>query len=230
MKCLSKQWAWYIALLALAGCAAATMKIPTDFTDMEVIDATNRSKASGAMVNESFSLGPYAISDVNRKWNSKSSRGIAGFSAEKSTGGYQYKFATAEASSESECLLTGSKKSVGLLKGFSMEKQASNFACSCQLSGRDAHVVLDAGNDGKFTGTLTTETGTYDIQAIYERDGAMSDGSPAGYRVDGEGIMGGVESLKPGRIWLSAGLSDNDRDDLSCLFAGLMLYQAPSDK
>ena len=219
-----------VAAVAITACAPAKMVVPADIAALDQIVVTNRSNASGAFIDESFKMGLYAISNVDRKWNTSSSKNLSVVSSEESAGGYAYDFANDKAKGKGECAITGSKKSVSLLSGLDVSKSASKIACACDWSQRVAKVALEAGNDGKFKGNLVTSAGNYTIEAIYEREGSVSDGSPAGYRVDGQNPVGGVESLKPGRIWLNQSLSVEERDDLSCVFAGLMLYLPTRDK
>ena len=76
---------------------------------------------------------------------------------------------------------------------------------------------------------METSAGNYAIVALYDREGTLSDGEPSGYRVDGEGPLGAVEVLKPGRVWLAKSVAVAERAELACLFAGLMLYMPPRD-
>jgi hypothetical protein len=57
----------------------------------------------------------------------------------------------------------------------------------------------------------------------------MSSGNPSGYRVDGDSVQAAVDVTHPGKIWLDKSLSQAARDQLTCIFTGLMLYK-PSNK
>ena len=64
-----------------------------------------------------------------------------------------------------------------------------------------------------------------------ERDGGGSSHDPTGYRVDGgEAPLGAVDVMGKGRVWQSKALEGRARDDLACLFAGLLLYKPPTDR
>jgi hypothetical protein len=43
------------------------------------------------MVNESFKLGPYAVKDVDRDWDTSSSFAVGSLSKKNTEGGYEYK-------------------------------------------------------------------------------------------------------------------------------------------
>lgn len=51
---------------------------------------------------------------------------------------------------------------------------------------------------------------------------------PTGYLAYGGGPAGGLELLYPGRAWLARSLSSNQREEMACLFGGLVLYESPS--
>jgi hypothetical protein len=50
---------------------------------------------------------------------------------------------------------------------------------------------------------------------------------PTGCLVYGAGPEGGLELLHPGRVWLARSLDSTEREDMACLFGGLLLYDSP---
>ncbi len=221
-----------LALGALWGCTTPRMLVPNDISSMqsEEIVATERSKASGLFVNESFKLGPYSVVDVDRDWDSTKSAGISSFSSEKTTSGYSYVLKTESGDAKGTCLIEGSKKGIALFGGVNMSKEVSKFGCVCEIGGAQTEAVLNSKNDSEYEGTLKTRASEYAIKAIYEADGSLPTGNPSGYRVDGEGPVAATDVLHPGIIWLGKELDSNTRDDLTCIFSGLMLYQGKKDK
>src|SRR5262249_26517857 len=101
------------------------------------------------------------------------------------------------------------------------------LGCTCKGNGDPTKVVISAGNDGKYQGELTSHAGTFKVTGLYEAEGMISNGQPTGYRVDGDAPRGAVEVLKPGRVWFTHELDAKERDDLACLYVGLMLYLPP---
>jgi hypothetical protein len=130
------------------------------------------------------------------------------------------------------CSIERADKTAALFGGITMGSTFHKLGCTCKSEGgNDSNrVVISAGNDEKFQGELSTGAGSYRVTAIYETQGSMSTGLPSGYRVDGDSPRGAVEVLKPGRVWYARGLQDSERAELACLYAGLMLYEPPSDK
>jgi hypothetical protein len=60
-----------VAGCVLMGCTTARMAVPPEIAKgTEEVLATERSAMSGALPDESFKLGQFAIEDVDRNWNS----------------------------------------------------------------------------------------------------------------------------------------------------------------
>ena len=122
-------------------------------------------------------------------------------------------------------------------KGFSLGstsvgKQTAKLGCACGAeSAPSASVVMAAETGGNgYGGTLKAHADNFQLKAIYDREGAMlSDGTPAGYRVDGHGMVGAVDVLGKGRVWVQKKLAADQRADLACVFAGLLLYKPPRE-
>src|SRR5262245_31464643 len=60
-----------LTLVLVSACGAAHMALPADVAQAsEEVPITDRSSWSGALADESFGLGPYKVTDVDRKWDS----------------------------------------------------------------------------------------------------------------------------------------------------------------
>ncbi len=183
---------------------------------------------SGALADESFKLGKLAVRDVDRKWNSGSELGVLGFSSNQVEGGYSYKVKGDSVNFAGGCVSEKGDKSFSLGSGMSVGSSFAKLGCTCKgESGDPTKVVIAAGNDGKYEGELKIRTATYRVTGVYEGEGMISNGQPTGYRVDGDSPRGAVEVLKPGRVWFARGLDPKERNDLACLYVGLMLYLPP---
>jgi hypothetical protein len=214
----------------MIGCTTAHMVVPPEVSkNSDVVAAEDRSSMSGALADESFKLGKLSIDDVDRDWDSGSSAGILSFSKESTEGGYQYTVKGDGASFTGGCMTEKGSKSIGLGSGMAIGSSFAKLGCTCSASeGEPTKVVISAGNDGEYVGELTTSTATYQIKALYEAEGMISNGQPTGYRVDGEaGSRGAVEVLKPGRVWFAKDVEGAERHELACLYVGLMLYMPP---
>lgn len=207
----------------LAGCTPQRMSAPPDVVKAsKELPITNRSAWSG-MGKEEFGIGDYKVQDVDRKWTRTKGAGIGGFSKQSTSGGYSFALAGQGPALRGTCETASAEKSVGLPGGVSLSKQQQRVSCSCD----QASVVLEAKNK-KYGGTLKTSQGSYQLGAIYEREAGPRSTSPTGYRVDGEGPIGAVDVLNPGRVWVSTAVPDTERKELACIFAGLMLYRPPT--
>lgn len=221
-------------LLGLAGvlgvgCSGPRMQVPHDVADRsETFEATDRSRMSGALADESFKLGPYAVKDVDRDWNSGAGFSIGSVSHSKTTGGYKYKFEGRSAKLTGQCVTEDKDTGVGLGGGLAMEFNFAKLACTCNGGPKAAHVeVTNQGNT--LAGAMNTSTGDYNIKSINLTEGGTDMGSPMGYRMDGEGGLGAAEVVYPGRVWLDKKLETTEKAEVACIFVGLMLYK-PKDK
>ncbi|HKP61822.1 MAG TPA: hypothetical protein VJV78_34060 [Polyangiales bacterium] len=216
-------------LLAAAGCSTPHMVVPGDIAGSEVIEVKDRSSWSGSLADESFKLGPYDVTDVDRDWNSTRTVGVLGFSASKTGGGYGFHVKYGGNDLEAGCV-TESGDNSGSVMGIEVTSTFAKLGCTCGGQESGVKVVVSAQTDKQFTGELVTHKGKYQVTALYEADGMLSNGDPTGYRVDGESALGAVEVLRPGRAFFKKGLDKEEHADLACLYAGLMLYEPPKEK
>ena len=219
----------------LGGCSTTSqMVVPTDVSGVsDVIAATDRSIWSGALADETFTLGPYRVIDVDRDWDSSRSTSVSvskfGFSWGNTEGGYAYQFDTPDGRMNGQCL-TEAKDTGFSVRSVDFQTRVAKLSCICNDSGTEvARVMLQADITAGYSGTLTANGQQYRIESINEREEGLNSGDPTGYRVDGDQPTGAVEVLNPGRIWLALDLERSQRARLACTFAGLMLYLPPID-
>jgi len=216
--------------LVLAGaCAPPRMALPQDIgTASDEIDIADRSSMSGALVNESFKMGPYQVVNVDRKWESSSKSSFLGLSSGDSRGGYAFALKAPEGEYQGQCASQLNEKAVGVL-GFSVGND--NYVVHCACAGpAKASFVMSADNASHYQGTVTARNASYQLQGIYTNEKGGSGSSPIGYDVRGPQPVGAVEVSGKGRVWLNRALEPTARADIACLFAGLLLYQAPRKK
>lgn len=213
---------------AVVACGQPRMQVPPEISaKSEVLEATDRSSWSGSLADESFQLGPYAIKDVDRDWDSSSGVAVGGISHEEGEGGYAYQFEGKGKKEAGRCMTGKTDTGVALGSGFALEFQFSKLACSCAAGGKEATVLVKS-EGSKYTGSLTTSGGTYPMRSVHELEGGSTVEKPTGYRMDGE-TVGAAEVTHPGRVWLDKSLTDDERIEIACLFAGLMLYKPKSN-
>jgi hypothetical protein len=211
-------------LLFASACAGPRMAAPADVSgSSDVLAVTDRSHASGSFVNEGFKLGPYAISDVDRKWDSSSGLSVGPWGKETKTTGFSFTLAGGDTKLKGKCeseLKT--QRILGL--GGSFDWGSTTIACSCEGGADKASLVLS-----KDASKLSIGSTDYLIKQIHSVQGGSDQNAPSGFRADSDAPLGAVEVLYPGQVWLKKDLDEPTRSNVSCLFTGLMLYKPPSD-
>lgn len=199
---------------------------PADVAEgARVLETKDRSSASGSFVDESFTLDKYAVSEVDRDATSKSSFSIGGYGKSSTTTGYTYQFAAGSDKYNGGCGSVSKQQGVSLGGGSAVDWGSTEVTCECG-AGNSLKLV---GNGDSVTGTVSLGEDKYTLTPVEETDKSSFGSGPAGFRVDADGKpQGAVETLHPGRVWLSKGVEGQVADKLSCLFVGLMLYVPPS--
>jgi hypothetical protein len=216
------------ATLGVLACSVAHMALPADFAaHTQVLEARDRSRSSGLLADESFALGPYRVSDVDRDWDSTDETTSADVTISKTESGYSYALVAEAVRLEGRCGARSGGSEADLGKGWSLTSGSySTLECRC---GAVASLKLD--NDGEaIGGTLTHRGRIYDLRAVTALEGGGEQDQPTGYRVDADAPLAAVEVQHPGRIWMTPQIEEVTRMELTCLFAGLMLYQAPDER
>jgi len=220
--------------LGAVGCAGPRMVAPADVAQgSEVLEVTDRSSMSGSLVNESFKLGSFAVSDVDRDWNKQKGFSVAGYSNATTTTGYSYKLKAGPQAWNGSCASSANDKGVKVMGG-SVDWGTTKITCECKQGGTSATVVLNASSpdsDRNSAGVLTVSDAKYKVSSVNDTDKTNLASGAAGFRYDGEeGALGAVEVLHPGRVWLNARLPEPQRLPVACVSAGLMLYQPPPEQ
>ncbi len=214
-----------------AACAGPRMVPPADVASGAVLEAKNRSKASGAFVNEAFDLGPYKVAEVDRKWTHGGGFGAGPYSTHRSTGGFTFELQGGAQAWKGTCAISKDEKNVSMGGGMSFGGSKASLACECVAGSQTGRLDLTRDRSGNFTGKVTPSKEAYTLTPVTETEKKYWGGEPAGYRFDGsDGARGAVEMFKPGRIWFTEKMAEAEREPGTCLLAGLMLYIEPSDQ
>lgn len=219
--------------LWVTGCAGPRMVPPADVAQgSQVLDATDRSSMTGALVNESFKLGSFAVTDVDRDWNKKSGFAVAGYSNDTTTTGYSYKVTGPGSAWEGRCASSAQKQGVHFGNS-EVDWGKTSITCECKQAGATTSLVIKASSpdsDRNAAGELHSGDAKYKVSPVHDTDKSSFGDRPAGFRFDGDdGAVGAVEVLRPGRVWLTARLPDSDHVPVACVSAGLMLYVPPTE-
>lgn len=215
-----------MVVACVAACTTQHLRVPSDVAPAtEPMPVQGRSASSGLLVNEDFKLGDFDVADVSR--GAKSTQSFAaGFGFKSSAGsGYSFDLKRGADRLHGECTLEENESGASL-GSLTISKSRQKLACAC---GNDAapvaSVVLEATNGKGYGGTLKAHDASYQVAALYDVEGGLSDGNPAGYRIDGAGVEGAVDVLGPGRAWLAKSLEEPQRTDVTCVMAGLLLFK-----
>ncbi len=226
-------WLYFGSLAVVFGagaCTAAHMAVPKDVGGAsDEITITDRSGMSGALANESFTMGPYKVADVSRKWNSSSTSTIVGLSSSEAKGGYTFGLKATDGEYKGTCASHLDEKSTGFLGG-TLGTQNFNVVCECSGASQ-ANFSINADTTSHYKGTVLAHNANYMIEGIYTDEKGSSSSKPLGYQVRGPSdAVAAVEVTGKGRVWLAKSLEAGARGDVACLFAGLLLYQPPTAK
>lgn len=230
-----RRWGWLATLLVAAtGCTTLRMAVPPDIeATSDTFQARGRSGRTGAWVNESFQLGPYAVAKVDRDGTRTRGSGFALFGIESSKedirDGYSFQFEEGAWQSPGQCRSLTRRKgwSIGNL---SMTSEEARLVCACGNGEDEVNLEIVYLGGRPTGGTVFVPRGKLGVSPVNETVPRLLMGMLSGYRVDGGGEpLAAVEILPPGRIWLSRSLDDVERRQIGCLLVALMLYVEPSE-
>ncbi len=171
-------------VLCTTACAGPRMVAPPDVAEgARVLDTKDRSAASGMLVDESFTLDKYGITEVDRDATSKSSFSIGGYGKSSTTTGYTYQFNAGSNKSKAGCGSVSKKQSVSLGAGSSVDWGNTEVTCEC---GELTKLKL-VGSGGRVTGTVSLGEEQLTLTPVDDTDKSSFASGPAGFRVDAEG-------------------------------------------
>jgi hypothetical protein len=177
--------------------------------------------ASGVLVDESFQIGPFAVSDVDRNWNGHS---FGPFHIKSKVAGYAFQFGGRGATLQAWCSTQARDPSFS--DGFVNWRLHGRLGCTCADGAGRASLVLEGSATDHYVGTLRTTAAAYRVQSIHNETLR----TPTGYRLDrvaDQSAQGAVDVMGPGHVWLNRSIEPRERAELSCIAAGLMLYRPP---
>jgi hypothetical protein len=211
-----------VCLVWSAGCAAQRMAVPQDVGKAsDEIVISDRSAMSGALADESFTMGPYRVTDVSRKWDSTTSSTVVGVSSSDAKGGFTFGVKAPEGQLKGTCASHQGSQSAGMFG-------TQSYDVVCQCGGpTQATFSISADTTSHYKGTVTAGSASYVIAGVYTDDKGSNSSKPIGYEVRGTDPVGAVEVAGKGRVWLSKTLDAGARANVACLFAGLLLYKDP---
>jgi hypothetical protein len=184
------------------------------------------------LIDESFALGSYKVTNVDRDAVSKSSFSIGGYGQSTTSTGYTYEL-NVPSTYKAACGSESRQKRAAMGGVTSVDWNNTEITCECSGAQGKARLKL-TGRETATSGELKIGDTLYHLVPVTETDTTSFASGPAGFRVDTtdreQTAMAAVETLYPGRIWLSKATSPETAEPLSCVLVGLMLYVPPSEK
>jgi hypothetical protein len=225
------RWAACAALASATGCGWSMVE-PTDVVQVsEELPVKDRSSWQGALADESFTLGPYRVTEVDRKWNSAESSSFLGFEASRVKGGFAYHLGSGDGKLKGECATEERENSESLGAGAEFSKLVAKLGCRCSDAQGAIALTLEGSTTQQYGGTVGAPDLEYKITALTQRTKGWESHDPLGYRIDGPSApIGAVDLKRPGRVWIGKSVEGAARAQLACLFAGLLLYQPAEER
>jgi hypothetical protein len=172
-------------------------------------------------------------------------------------GGYTYRFHGSQAERGANCILAADEGSFSPDGSLLVGGSGGTLRCACEGRPRASELMVRltytrAGKGGRGEwllahggqerGQLQTGQRDFALQILSTVEGkgyvagqgfsdtaAVPFGEPTGCLVEGEGPVGGLELLHPGRAWLARSLEVAEREDMACLFGALLLFEVPEE-
>ena len=220
-------------MFGFAGCTVPHMAVAPDFQQTaEELPITGRKFLKP---NGDFQIGHYTVANIHRGWRNMG--GFSIFSFNNISAKQQYEFSIQDGKG-SEWYVFGASRlkdkslrsntGVTIDVGPNIEYYASHF--TSPESGQWHLLTADPNQylrRRKFQGELSNRTTTYTIAPVYNFEGKglpMSD--LIGYEFkEGDKVVGAVQVINNGKVWVSPQLSPDTRMVLASGIASLLLYE-----
>ncbi len=221
-----------VALLAgglwLSGCGliklADPMKMPSPSAsgaDFVALSASGRSRGSAPFFDEGFKLGSFDVSHVKRGSTSTTTTQVGPAKSGHSSNRLRFRVSENGLSMNAQCAnrTEGRSYDTGswILDGFTASSSSTTL-CNCKGPSDTAWFEL-----GPEHGTLTLGGRAFPLEPVHQGEDGFNWGTPLGYRIGLGDTLAAVETVFPGRVWLSDRLSPADRAHTACLSAALLL-------
>ena len=237
MKPWFKTGCTLLLLLGLGGAGCNfTPAIPPDVPrELAPIPVTNRGAFTGSWANESFNLGPYRVTDVDRRTNISTGVQVAGhvdsgFRSDNARGGYSYAFLTVNGPIRGECSTEVGQQRLKLA-GYNNDANDGRLGCRCVGGGLDAEAAI-AGPGAAWTGPGNLHGWPTMLRAVDRYTNGSYATLPLAIDVrapDGH-LLAAVELKRPGTVWFSPSLDAQTHAELGCLMAGYLLFETPKSQ
>jgi|GEM_PF-3491295 len=214
-----------VAAFALTGCCSAPSgmppaKAPDDVeARLEALPVEGRGVCSGMFVDESFQIGEYSVSDVDRSATTSMSVGFNPWRSEKKSSGLFFRVSTEGTVMNGACRSTSSRStewdgSISSKEGLGSREKSSYDFYECICSGDGKETTLEINGTGTFQAAFVSRN---DKEVHVKRRGTI-------YLAEiDEAPWLAVSLGRQSGLWLDPSLDEQARAGLSCVVAGWML-------
>ncbi|NDK56934.1 hypothetical protein [Pontibacter fetidus] len=229
----------YLLLTSLAGALVfASCSVPPMALESSFKQQAEELPVEGRKVfkpNGSFTIGNYTVANVKRGWVNMSGFSIFSYNNVKASQQYQFSLQTGQGNNwyvfgASQLQHKSLKDNTGITIEVApnMEYYASHF--TSPESGQWHLLTVDPRHyleRKKFEGELSNGTTTFTIAPVYKFEGkSMPMAEIIGYEFrEAETIVGAVQVINNGHVWLKPELTPDSRMVLASAMASLLLYE-----
>jgi hypothetical protein len=217
-----------LAVLLLPACQTARMPIPDTLATSERMPVSGR---QGLQVNQSLRFGPFEAHGVRRSWTRGRDRGATTVATQHERR-QEYRFTLREAGEDHwfvACHAAALTVSIDILSVDFRPTDESAVYCNLQLlSDPSTSWTLDLREtrDRPLSGTLSGGGERLAVSGTNRVDRALAMDATTGYEFrDADGVIGAVEVLNRGAVWLSGDLGAERRRTLAAASAALLLLE-----
>jgi hypothetical protein len=216
-----------LALPLLSGCQTARMPIPDTLVASERMPVSGR---QGLQINQRLRFGPYEAHQVRRSWTRGRDRGASTIATQYERR-QEYRFTLREAGEDHwfvACHAAALTVSIEILSVDVRPTDESTLYCNLQLLSDPSTswtLELRETRDRPLSGTLTGGE-RLAVVGTNRVDRALSMGETTGYEFRGnDEVLGAVEVLNRGAVWLRADLNPDGRRVIAGASAALLLLE-----
>lgn len=229
------RWVLCGAFLAAAlGCTPARMALAPGLEREAALEVTGRNTFK---FGEEFAFGPWSVVEVHRGWKTSSAWSLFGLGADSVEQPYEFVVAKGGARLQAQATTNARRKElsvmlVGLPMDLAVEDQASLAVSWAPAGSANKEQAIRLYVRGPTRGPLHGLLDLPGAAQVEVRGTNALQGSPfplgetSGYTFERQGqVVGFVEVINSGRVWLSPALTAAEREALAVAAAALLLYQ-----
>lgn len=217
-----------LAAVSLGGCQTARLPVPDSLVTAERLAVSGR---QGLQLRQRLRFGSYVAHPINRSWTRGRDRG-ATLAARQLERRQTYRFTLQDSDVEYWFVAChASAQSIRIDLGVIEAHPADESALYCNLQSATDRLAaweleLQERRGRPLAGTLELGDTRFDVDGTNRLEGALPMGSTTGYEIRSDGdVVGAVEVINNGAVWLSPDLDLEQRRLLAAAAAALLLLE-----